>query len=188
MAQALALVDQRQPGSNASNTYIDFLSPVEFLLCAMGARLSRPRGPGGTGEASTVPPSTSTPKRPINRAINNRTIVAPAAAFTMALILFVYTRTSIRAAKANAQRHRQADTGGEGLSLLNEDRRRHGLEPKLDQGGNNTVTQLASEVRQQLMGARKSKVEEVSGKVGGGRSRDEERLRQLTGKSTGPKD
>ncbi|MCJ1232240.1 hypothetical protein MMC14_000189 [Varicellaria rhodocarpa] len=56
--------------------------------------------------------------------VNSRTIVAPVAAFTMAALLFVYTRTSIKAAKRNAQVHREAD-GGQ-ISWKNESRRRHG--------------------------------------------------------------
>lgn len=43
--------------------------------------------------------------------INARTIVGPIVAFTMASLLFVYTRSSIRAAKRNAERHRVADGG-----------------------------------------------------------------------------
>ncbi|CZT20611.1 uncharacterized protein RCC_06469 [Ramularia collo-cygni] len=120
----------------------------------MGARLSQPRGPGGTTESSvptraSPPPS---PKRPFPRQINRRTIIAPAAAATMALLLFVYTRTSIRAAKANAQRHRDVDSGGEGLSLVNEHRRRHGLAKKIDGDGGGTVVELGREI---LGGARK---------------------------------
>ncbi|KAK0672483.1 hypothetical protein QBC41DRAFT_313928 [Cercophora samala] len=34
---------------------------------------------------------------------NSRTVMAPMAAFTMASILFVYTRSSIQAAKTNAR-------------------------------------------------------------------------------------
>lgn len=148
----------------------------------MGARLSQPRGPGGTTEASvpSKPPPPPSPKTPWSRRINSRTIVAPAAAFTMACLLFVYARTSIRAAKANAQRHREADTGGEGLSLLNEHRRRHGMRDRVegDQGG--TVTQLASEARAQLMG--KKKEEAKREQVEAGRSNEEERLRAMRGK------
>ncbi|KAJ5051587.1 uncharacterized protein L3040_001363 [Drepanopeziza brunnea f. sp. 'multigermtubi'] len=48
----------------------------------------------------------------------------PLAAFTMATLLFVYTRTSIAAAKRNAQRHRDAD-GGQ-INWHNENLRRHG--------------------------------------------------------------
>ena len=43
--------------------------------------------------------------------INARTIVAPLVAFTMAGLLFIYTRSSIHAAKRNAERHREADGG-----------------------------------------------------------------------------
>ncbi|EMC97229.1 hypothetical protein BAUCODRAFT_52596, partial [Baudoinia panamericana UAMH 10762] len=100
----------------------------------MGARLSQPRAPDGINEAS-VPSSSGpppSPKNPFTRRINARTIVAPAAALTMACILFVYTRTSIRAAKENARRHRNVDSGGAGLNLMEENRRRHGLSQRLD--------------------------------------------------------
>jgi hypothetical protein len=51
----------------------------------------------------------------------------------MAAILFVYARTSIQAAKRNAQSHREAD-GGQ-ISWRNESLRRHGqLEPPEKQG------------------------------------------------------
>ena len=149
----------------------------------MGARLSQPRGPAGTTEASVpekAPPPPS-PKKPFPRQINNRTIVAPVAAFTMACILFVYARTSIRAAKANAQRHREADSGGEGLSLLNESRRRHGMDERIEQKGS-TVTQLASEARSQLLGSRAKDLEKESVSTGSGRSESEERLRAMRGK------
>ena len=95
----------------------------------------------------------------------------------MALLLFVYARTSIRAAKANAQRHRDADSGGDGLSLLNESRRRHGLAPRFEKGGN-TVTELAIEAREQIAGTKKKKaVERDLQESGTGRSEDEDRLR-----------
>ncbi len=106
--------------------------------------------------------------------------MAPVAAFTMACILFVYARTSIRAAKANAQRHRNADSGGEGLNLMNEHRRRHGLEKRLD-GGGNTITELASEAKAQILG----KTDESGAKVGTG-SKDgisEERQKVLAMKN-----
>lgn len=57
--------------------------------------------------------------------INSRTVVGPIAAFVMAGLLFVYTRTSIRAAKRNAERHRSTD-GGQ-ISWRNENLRRHGM-------------------------------------------------------------
>jgi hypothetical protein len=73
-------------------------------------------------------------------------IMQPAAAFTMAILLFVYARTSIRAAKSNAQRHRDADTGGEGLSLLAEHRRRYGTAEKVEGTGGGIVRELGREV------------------------------------------
>lgn len=60
-----------------------------------------------------------------NGIVNSRTIVAPIAAFTMAGLLYVYSRTSIKAAKRNAERHRVAD-GGQ-ISWQNESLRRHGV-------------------------------------------------------------
>jgi hypothetical protein len=57
----------------------------------------------------------------------------------MAGILFVYARTSIRAAKTNAQQHREAD-GGQ-INWHNETRRRHGhMAPPVEQ---ESVKQLA---------------------------------------------
>ena len=53
-----------------------------------------------------------------------KTVVAPIAALTMAGLLYVYSRSSIRAAKRNAQKHREAD-GGQ-ISWRNESLRRHG--------------------------------------------------------------
>ena len=131
---------------------------------------------------SSVPtkvPPPPTPKRPFPRQINSRTIVAPAAAFTMALLLFVYARTSIRAAKNNAQRHREADSGGKGLSLLNESRRRHGLADKVD-GAEGTVTELGREI---LGGSsRQGKGSNNAGlEKGLGRSEEDERLTALKG-------
>ncbi len=50
----------------------------------------------------------------------------------MAGLLFVYSRTSIRAAKLNAQRHREAD-GGQ-LDWQNQSRRHHGQAERVPQG------------------------------------------------------
>ncbi|KAL9121753.1 MAG: hypothetical protein Q9187_001693 [Circinaria calcarea] len=61
---------------------------------------------------------------------HNQTIVAPVAAFTMASLLFVYTRTSIKSAKRNAQKHREAD-GGQ-INWRNESLRRHGQMEKVE--------------------------------------------------------
>ena len=75
-----------------------------------------------------------------------KTIQAPLAAFCMASILFVYARTSIQAAKRNAQQHREAD-GGQ-INWHNENLRRHGKLEKPVEGG--VVRQLAGreEVRE----------------------------------------
>lgn len=62
----------------------------------------------------------------------------------MAGILFVYTRTSIQAAKRNAQQHRDAD-GGQ-INWHNESLRRHGrLERPVEQ---ESVRQLAGIARE----------------------------------------
>jgi hypothetical protein len=58
-------------------------------------------------------------------------LTAPLAAFTMAAILFVYARTSIHAARLNAQKHRETD-GGQ-LNWRNESLRRHGQLDKIDE-------------------------------------------------------
>ena len=57
----------------------------------------------------------------------------------MASILFVYARTSIQAAKRNAQQHREAD-GGQ-INWHNESLRRHGKLEAPDEG-QSTVSQL----------------------------------------------
>jgi hypothetical protein len=99
----------------------------------------------------------------------------------MACLLFVYTRTSIRAAKANAQRHRNADSGGEGLDLLAESRRRHGRAEKLDQGSG-TLSELVHGAREQFLGSSKStaKPEKLNGRSP--ISENEEKLRAAMGK------
>lgn len=135
-----------------------------------------PKGPDGMTEISHPRKSPF----PRNRAFNPRHLVAPAAAFTMACLLFVYTRTSIRAAKANAQRHRDADSGGEGVNLLKESRRRHGSIQKVEQGG--TVTQLAKGAKEQLLGAGKKvkgSHEDVKAPVP---TEDEDKLRAAMGR------
>lgn len=129
-----------------------------------------PRGPAGTTEISN--PTSS--RRPLP--FTSRQIIAPAAAFTMACLLFVYARTSIRAAKNNAQRHRETDSGGEGLSLLAESRRRHGLADKIESGG--TVSQLT---REALLG-RKNQAEQREGKS---QSENDDRLKAAMGRKSG---
>lgn len=53
-----------------------------------------------------------------------QTIVGPIGIVVLAGIFFVYSRTSIQAAKENAKRHREADGGS--ISWRNESLRRHG--------------------------------------------------------------
>ena len=102
--------------------------------------------------------------------INSRTLTAPLVAFTMAGLLYVYSRSSIRAAKRNAERHRMAD-GGQ-ISWKNENQRRHGkLEPPENQ----------DTLRQLLFGT-EAKVEKALGK-GEGRSSEELKLRQRVEKN-----
>ncbi|KAI4731921.1 hypothetical protein E4T49_00279 [Aureobasidium sp. EXF-10728] len=145
----------------------------------MGGRLSVPKGPAGTTEMSR--PASPYPRRKMP--FNSRTIIAPAAAFTMACLLFVYTRTSIRAAKANAQRHRDADSAGEGLDLLAESRRRHGRAERLDQG-TSTLSELAHGAREQFLGSNKSAARPEKLKGRSPISENEEKLRAAMGKKT----
>ncbi|KAF4551772.1 Hypothetical protein D9617_12g036620 [Elsinoe fawcettii] len=142
----------------------------------MGSRLSMPKGPAGMTEMSH--PRTS--PYPTNARFNSRQIVAPAAAFTMACILFVYARTSIRAAKENAQRHRQADSGGQGLDLLNESRRRHGRIERIEEGG--TVKQLAKGAKEQLIGSKAKNAGLGSEEGKPGTREDELKLKAAMGK------
>ena len=62
----------------------------------------------------------------------------------MAALLFVYTRTSIQAAKRNAQKHREAD-GGQ-INWHNESLRRHGKLESPDEG--TTVGQLVGTLQE----------------------------------------
>lgn len=100
--------------------------------------------------------------------------MAPLAAFTMAGLLFVYSRTSIRAAKLNAQRHREAD-GGQ-ISWHNESRRRHGQMEKVGNDADNFKDALMSSTKV------KKKPGEKDGDGKTTRSEEEERLRKMLGK------
>lgn len=100
-----------------------------------------PRGPDSMNE-------TSRPTRPPKSFVYNaRTFTAPLAAFTMAGLLFIYARTSIRAAKLNAQKHREAD-GGQ-IDWRKESARRHGQTEQLSTN--------SSLLKEALMGDRLSK-------------------------------
>lgn len=71
----------------------------------------------------------------------------------MACLLFVYARTSIRAAKRNAQQHREAD-GGQ-ISWRNESLRRHGrLERPAEEG---VVGNLIGGVGEKMRNAEKER-------------------------------
>jgi hypothetical protein len=101
--------------------------------------------------------------------------MAPLAALTMAALLFVYTRTSIRAAKLNAQKHREAD-GGQ-ISWHKESLRRHGQLDRLD----NDRGTLKEALMGDLVG-RKAKPVESQSKVHAERTEDEAELRKMLGK------
>ncbi|ESZ97534.1 hypothetical protein SBOR_2081 [Sclerotinia borealis F-4128] len=89
----------------------------------------------------------------------------------MALLLFTYTRTSIRAAKQNAQKHREAD-GGQ-INWANESMRRHG---KL------IVPQEQNPVKQ-LLGTAKDNLEDLRSKGDApGKYETEKKLRERAAK------
>ena len=101
--------------------------------------------------------------------------MAPLAALTMAGILFVYARTSIRAAKLNAKKHREAD-GGQ-ISWHKESMRRHG---QLDKVENDRGT-----LREALMGDVQKKKQAEAGeneKAPVARSDNDQELRRMMGK------
>ncbi|KAM0797491.1 hypothetical protein BDR22DRAFT_892337 [Usnea florida] len=105
----------------------------------------------------------------LSRTFNGRTLLAPIVAVTMAGLLFVYSRSSILAAKRNAARHRAAD-GGQ-ISWYNESQRRHGaLEKPQEQ---NLIKQLIADTQ--------DKSEKVVGR-GIRQSEEEEVLRARKGK------
>lgn len=80
--------------------------------------------------------------------LSPRQLTAPITAFSMAIILFVYSRTSITAAKRNARQHREAD-GGQ-LNWENESMRRHGMQKKI--ADKSSVVDLAGTLRDQIRG------------------------------------
>lgn len=104
-----------------------------------------------------------------------QTIMAPLAALTMASILFVYARTSIRAAKLNAQKHREAD-GGQ-ISWHKESLRRHGQLERLDNDRSTLKEALVSSF------SRDKKTDaDTEEKLRTEYSKDEEELRRIIGK------
>lgn len=134
-----------------------------------------PKGADGLSETSKPTSGSAPPRLTRGRGIiNGRTIMAPLAALTMAGLLFVYARTSIRAAKLNARKHREAD-GGQ-ISWHKESMRRHGqLEKVEDDRGT---------LKEALMGDMKKKKQtaEASEKPPLERSDSEQELRRIMGK------
>jgi len=127
---------------------------------------------------SSKPHSNNAPAR-LSRGggiINGRTIMAPLAALTMAGLLFVYARTSIRAAKLNAKKHREAD-GGQ-ISWHKESLRRHG---QLDRVDNDRST-----FKEAFVGSfsrdKKKKTGVETEEKRTAYSKDEEELRRIVGK------
>ncbi|OSS51726.1 hypothetical protein B5807_03865 [Epicoccum nigrum] len=144
----------------------------------MGGRLSTPKGADGMNESSK-PHSSNAPAR-LSRGggiINGRTIMAPLAALTMAGLLFVYARTSIRAAKLNAKKHREAD-GGQ-ISWHKESLRRHG---QLDRVDDDRSTFKEAFVGSFSRDKNKKKTDVETEEKRTAYSKDEEELRRIVGK------
>lgn len=91
----------------------------------------------------------------------------------MAGILFVYSHTSIKAAKRNAERHRMAD-GGQ-ISWDNENQRRHGKRERPEDQATLAQFVLGTESKAQ------NTIEKAQG-----RSREEDRLRRAIAKRRDP--
>ncbi|KNG52268.1 hypothetical protein DDE82_000474 [Stemphylium lycopersici] len=138
----------------------------------MGGRLSMPKAADGMSETSKP----TQPRLSRNRGIiNGRTVMAPLAALTMAGLLFVYARTSIRAAKLNAQKHREAD-GGQ-ISWRKESLRRHGQMEKIDDDRGTFGEALMGDIRKK----KQQKVEE-NRKMEAEHSDNDAELRKILGK------
>ena len=102
--------------------------------------------------------------------------MAPLAALTMAGLLFVYARTSIRAAKLNAQKHREAD-GGQ-ISWHKESMRRHGQLERVDNDRSTLKEAFMGDVTRK----KNEKTELKEGEAKTHRSSEEEELRRMMGK------
>jgi len=107
----------------------------------------------------------------------SQTVMAPLAALTMAAVLLVYARTSIKAAKLNAQKHREAD-GGQ-ISWHNENRRRHGQMDRVDNDRATFTEALAADFGRKSKGS-KEEAGNATRKVE--RSAGDEKLRKILGK------
>ncbi|KAF2266577.1 hypothetical protein CC78DRAFT_118438 [Lojkania enalia] len=144
----------------------------------MGGRLSMPRSADGMNEVSK--PTSASAKARLTQGrgiINGRTVMAPLAALTMAGLLFVYARTSIKAAKLNAQKHREAD-GGQ-ISWHNESLRRHGQRDKIDDDRGTFTEALMGDV-QRLRKEKKPTIDKAEARPD--RSVEERHLRRTMGK------
>ncbi|KAI4615507.1 uncharacterized protein J4E87_008963 [Alternaria ethzedia] len=142
----------------------------------MGGRLSMPKAADGMSETSK--PTSANARARLSRGggiINGRTVMAPLAALTMAGLLFVYARTSIRAAKLNAKKHREAD-GGQ-ISWHKESMRRHGQMDRLDDDRGTFSEALMGDIRKK----KQQKVEENQ-KAPVERSENDAELRKIMGK------
>ncbi|KAL9108643.1 MAG: hypothetical protein Q9227_006589 [Pyrenula ochraceoflavens] len=113
-----------------------------------------------------------------------QTITAPIGAAVMAVILYTYSVASIRAAKRNAQLHREAD-GGQ-VDMRKESLRRHGVMDRVE--GTSSFQLLRASRKndakeREHMGANKAtKVgEEVGENKGPGRSEIEDQLGSYKG-------
>jgi hypothetical protein len=144
-----------------------------------------PKGADGLSEISK--PTSSNGRLHRNRGIiNGRTVMAPLAALTMASLLFIYARTSIRAAKLNAQKHREAD-GGQ-ISWHKESMRRHGMAERLDDDRGTFKEALMGDMqrsrKERLERERREKLEKEKAEGEGGmeRSENDRELRGLLGK------
>lgn len=129
---------------------------------------------------SSKPHSNNAPAR-LSRGggiINGRTIMAPLAALTMAGLLFVYARTSIRAAKLNAKKHREAD-GGQ-ISWHKESLRRHGQLDRVDDDRSTFKEAFVGSFSRDKKKKKKTDVETEEKRTA--YSKDEEELRRIVGK------
>jgi hypothetical protein len=102
--------------------------------------------------------------------------MAPLAAVTMAGLLFIYARTSIRAAKLNAQKHREAD-GGQ-ISWHKESMRRHGQMDKVDNDRSTIKEAFMADMSRKKKGT--ANPDETKAQTE--RSAEEDRLRKIMGK------
>lgn len=140
-----------------------------------------PKGPDGMSETSKPTSANASARLTRNKGIiNGRTVMAPLAALTMAGLLFVYARTSIRAAKLNAQKHREAD-GGQ-ISWHKESLRRHGQLEKVEDDRGTFQEALMADMQGRKKRARERKEGGEEGTAPVERSENDQELRNMLGK------